>query len=387
MIGVGALKISPKAKKYLGEVIRSNRISYGPFSEQFEKEFAQAHHSRFSVFVNSGTSALQISLQALKEKYDWSDGDEVLVPAVTFVATANVCLHNRLKPVFVDVHPQTYNLDPNQIERHITKRTRAIMPVHLTGLPCDMTEICQIAANHKLRIVEDSAECMFGEHNGRRVGSFGDFGCFSTYAAHFLVTGVGGLITTDDPDLAVRARSLANHGRDSIYISIDDGKDHNGRVNREVIEKRFSFTSAGHSFRCTELEAALGLAELEGIDKNIAARKRNAERLTAGLADLSYFIQLPVTKGHMWMMYPILARSGKRDLINHLEANGIETRELLPLINQPVYRKMFGNLDKEYPNAARINEKGLYFGCHQFMTNKEIDFIIKTIHEFYGGKH
>ena len=387
MIGVGALKISPKAKKYLGQVVRSNRISYGPFSQSFESEFAKAHHSRFAIFMNSGTSALHVALQALKEKYDWSDGDEVLVPAVTFVATANVCLHNRLVPKFVDVNPQSYNIDVNQIERHITKRTRAIMPVHVAGLACDMTEICQIAAAHKLRILEDACEAAFTEHNGRRVGSFGDAGCYSTYICHHITTGVGGLAVTDDPDLAVRIRSLANHGRDAIYIKPEDGRDHKGRSSREVIEKRFSFTSIGHSFRCTEFEAALGLAQLEDVEKNIKARQENAKRLTEGLESLSYFLQLPILSGSTSMFYPILARSGKVDLVNHLEANGIETRDLLPIVSQPCYRKMFKNLEAEYPNAARIAHRGFYIGSHPLMTKKDTDKIVRTIKNFYAGAH
>ena len=387
MIGVGALKISPKAKKYLGEVIRSNRISYGPFSQQFEKEFAKQHHSRFAVMVNSGTSALQIALQALKERGDWSDGDEVLVPATTFVASVNVILHNRLTPVLVDVNPQSYCIDAGQIERHITKRTRAIMPVHIAGLAADMTEIGQIAAARKLRIIEDACEAAFTEHNGRRVGSFGDVGAFSTYVAHHIVTGVGGLATTDDPDLAVRIRSLANHGRDSIYFKTEDGRDHTGRASREVIEKRFRFTSIGHSFRATEFEAALGLAQLEEAEKNIKTRQENAKRLTAGLESLSYFLQLPTGKGHTFMFFPILARTGKIDLVNHLEANGIETRDLLPIVTQPCYRKMFKNLEADYPNAARIAAKGFYVGAHPLMGKEETDKIVRVIRHFYSGAH
>jgi dTDP-4-amino-4,6-dideoxygalactose transaminase len=137
-ISVGGLKIGPRERRYLAEVIRSSRLSYGPFSERFERGFARAHDCRFAFFCNSGTSALHIAFAALKEEYGFQDGDEVLVPAVTFVATANIVLHNRMTPVFVDVDPKTYNIDARLIEAKITPRTRAIIPVHLMGLPADM---------------------------------------------------------------------------------------------------------------------------------------------------------------------------------------------------------------------------------------------------------
>src|SRR5262249_5744359 len=155
------------------------------------------------LMCNSGTSALQIALAALKEVYGWQDGDEVLVPALTFVATPNVVFYNNLKPVFVDVDPQYFTIEPSKIEAKITPRTRAVMPVHIGGLPCDMDPILELACRHDLRIVEDSAEAMFSCYRGRPVGSFGDVGCFSTYVAHMLVTGVGGVCTTNDPGLIV----------------------------------------------------------------------------------------------------------------------------------------------------------------------------------------
>jgi dTDP-4-amino-4,6-dideoxygalactose transaminase len=161
-------------------------------SDRFEREIAGLHSRRFGLVTNSGTSALQIALTALKERYGWQDGDEVLVPALTFVATSNVVLYNGLKPVFVDVEPDRFCIEPGEIERHITPRTRAIMPVHIAGLPCEMDPVLEIAARRGLRMVEDSAESMFVKYRGRPVGSMSDIGCFSTYVAHIITTGVGG---------------------------------------------------------------------------------------------------------------------------------------------------------------------------------------------------
>ncbi|MBI5200142.1 MAG: DegT/DnrJ/EryC1/StrS family aminotransferase [Elusimicrobia bacterium] len=385
---VGDFRFSAKAKKYIAEIIKTNRVSYGPFSRRFEQAFAKAHDSRFAMFCNSGTSALHVALAALKERHGWADGDEVLVPAVTFVATSNIVFHNKMQPVFVDVDPLTYNIDPAKIEAKITSKTRAIIPVHLLGLPCDMDPILAIAKKHGLKIVEDSCETVFAKYKGKTVGSFGDFGCFSTYIAHYIVTGVGGFATTSDPELAVICRSLFNHGRDSIYIQIDDDKNATGAKLHEIAAKRFSFVSMGHSFRCTEFEAAIGLAQLEEKDAIIKARKGNAARLTKGLADLSDVLQpptVPSDREHMFMMYPIVLRDRpKVELVNFLEDRGIETRDLMPLINQPIYRKLFGNLDAKYPVAAWINKGAFYIGCHQYYTPQDLQYVVDTIHEFFG---
>lgn len=387
-IGVGGYEMGPREKRYLAQVIASNRISYGPFSQRFEAAFAKAHDCRYAMFCNSGTSALHIALAALKEEHGWSDGDEVLVPAVTFVATSNIVFHNHMRPVFVDVDPKTYNLDPKLIEAKITARTRAIIPVHLMGLAADMGPICELAKRHNLKVIEDSCETAFGSYQGKKVGSLGDIGCFSTYVAHYIVTGVGGFATTNDPKLAVRLRSLMNHGRDSIYYQIDDDKGLKGERLHEVVAKRFSFVSMGHSFRCTEFEAAIGLAQIEEKDKIIRARQKNAARLSKGLKDLEDRLQLPTTppgQDHMFMIYPLVVKSeDKTGLVHFLEDGGIETRDLLPLINQPIYKKIFGDLEPEYPVAARLNRSGFYIGCHQYLSDKDIDRVVERVHAYFA---
>ncbi len=330
-------------------------------------------------------------MQALKETHGWKDGDEVLVPSVTFVATANVVLHNNLQPVFVDVDPRTYNIDPGLIPSKVTPYTRAILPVHLTGLPADMPAIAAVAARHNLRIVEDSCETTFATCHGKKVGAWGDVGCFSTYMAHYVVTGVGGLATTSDPELAVALRSLMNHGRDSIYLSIDDDNGKTGAELKEIIARRFQFTSVGHSFRCTEMEAALGLAQLERKDEIVARRKAVAARYTAGLADLQDYLQLPYAPPgceHVYMIYPLVTRPGvsKVDLVNYLEGRGIETRDLLPLLGQPVYRKLWGDVLPRYSAAATLDRCGFYIGCHQAISDAAADHVVEAVHDFFKGK-
>ena len=390
-IGIGSCLISPLAKRLVMEVLDSNRVSAGPMMDRFERSIARLHGRRFGLMCNSGTSALHIALAAIKEREGWQDGDEVLVPALTFVATSNVILFNNLTPVFVDVEPDYYCIDPREVERRLTPRTRAVMPVHVGGLPCDMDPIVEIAKRSGLSIVEDSAEAMFVRYRGRPVGSFSTIGCFSTYVAHVVSTGVGGLCVTDDPEYFVMLRSLMNHGRDSIYTRIDDDRGLEGERLFEVASRRFSFARLGHSFRATEMEAALGLAQLEEREANHARRLEIVARLNAGLSSLEQFLQLPAVRPeceHARMFYPLVIRDPavSRDrLVQHLEDRAIETRPLLPLINQPIYRHMFGNLDQRYAVAARLNRDAFYIGCHPEMGDDDVDYVIDVFHRFFQG--
>jgi len=389
-IGVGGFRISQRAKNLVMQVLDSNRITSGPMMKRFEEEIAAIHGCKFGLMCNSGTGALQIALAALKEVHGWQDGDEVLVPALTFVATSNVVIYNNLKPVFVDVDPRYYTIDPSKIEEKITPRTRAIMPVHIAGQPCDMEPILDIARQYNLRMVEDSAETMFVGDKGRPVGSFGDIGCFSTYTAHMITTGVGGLCTTNDPELIVILKSLMNHGRDSIYITIDDDKGLKGSELFQIADRRFSFVRLGQSFRVTEMEAALGIAQLEEREESSARRRHNVARLNQGLMNLEEHLQLPKPRpgsDHSYMFYPITILNPKvrRDeLIRYLEDHSIETRYLLPLINQPIYRKIFGNIDEYYPVAARLNKTAFYIGCHPDLTDENIDYVTDCFQQFFA---
>jgi dTDP-4-amino-4,6-dideoxygalactose transaminase len=386
-IGVGDLRLSAYEKQLVNEVLDSNQLTYGPYTKRFEAEFAAVHDCQFALFLNSGTSALQVALQVLKDRHGWSDGDEVIVPAVTFVATSNIVLHNNMKPVFVDVEPATYNIDAGKIEEKITNRTRAIIPVHLLGLPATMGPIRELAKIYKLAVIEDSAETMFARYKGKSVGSLGDIGCFSTYVAHFLVTGVGGLATTNDPELAIDMRSVMNHGRDSIYIGSKDDHGVDDETFHEIIERRFRFVNVGHSYRCTEMEAAIGIGQLSRKDEIVARRREIAERLTRELAAFQDLVQLPSCppdRTHSYMLYGMVTRRDfKRKLVHYLEELNIETRDLLPLINQPIYRRLYGNLEEHYPVAKWINNNGFYIGCHPYMSDAEVDFIVEAMRSFF----
>ncbi len=386
-IGVGGLRLSEYEKKLVSEVLESNQLTYGPMSKRFEREFAKSHDCKFALYLNSGTSALHIALAALKDKHGWSDGDEVIVPAVTFVATSNIVIHNNMKPVFVDVEPDTYNIDPSKIEEKITSKTRAIIPVHLLGLPASMEPIMELAKTYRLPVVEDSCETMFAKYKGNSVGSIGDASCFSTYVAHFLVTGVGGLAVTNNAELAADMRSLMNHGRDGIYIGCGDDLGLEGEQLEKIVARRFSFIHIGHSFRCTEMEAAIGVGQLARAAEIVRRRQEIADIFTRELSRYGDYIQLPSCppdRTHSYMLYGIVVRGeSKKRLVNYLEKMNIETRDMLPLINQPIYKRLYGNLEEHYPVAKWINNSGFYIGCHSYMSDEEINFILDAFHNYF----
>lgn len=360
-------KVSRYQKKLVKQVLNSGRLTYGNKTRELERRFADIHGANHALFTSSGTSALKIALHALKDKYSWQDGDEVLIPAVTFVATMNVVIMNNLVPVLVDVDKSTVNMDPTLIEKAITKRTRAIIPVHLLGQPADMDAIMKIAKKHKLRVVEDSCETMFV--NKIR----GDVACFSTYLAHLLVTGIGGFITMNDLKLATTMRSMMFHGRDESYLNIDDKP--------LDISKRFYFPRFGYSDRMTEMEAALGLGDLQNWEAMIKHRQDNAMYLMDAFRQNRFPVTIPVinVQNHAFMFFPILAED--RDLLMiHLEDYGIDTRTMMPLTTQPVTKPY---LESEYPNADYINEHGLLIGCHQYLKKSDLDYIIDVMKDFY----
>lgn len=390
-ISLGYLRIGEVERRYINEVLDSNRLSAGRFTHAFEREFARHHNCKHAIFCSSGTAALHIGLAALKEHYRWADGDEVIVPSLTWISTSNIVFYNGMQPVFADVDPTYYNLDPNWIERVVSPRTRAIIPVHLFGLPCDMDPILEKAAKHNLKVMEDSAETMFACYKGRSVGSFGEIGCFSTYMAHILVTGVGGFVVTNSDELAMTVRSLMAHGRDSIYLTIDDDDDLAGKAQlRDVMERRFSFDRLGYNFRLTEMEAALGLAQLQAKGEIIRRRKDNAAYLTEKLSPFSEYLQLatvPPHSDHVFMMYPIVIKEQleREDFLFYLEERGIETRYMLPLLNQKIYRKIFGDLEDQYPVARHINRNGFYIGCHQGLTKEDLDYVVEQFADYIRG--
>lgn len=390
-IGVGFASVTDIEKKYVMDALDNERLSQGKYVSQFEREFAQAHGQKYGVMCNSGTSALHLALETLKEVDGWDENTEVLVPAITFIATSNSVLHAGLKVIFVDVESDTYNMDPNDIEKHITSNTKCIIPVHTFGMPCNMNAIMKIAKKYKLRVIEDCAEAHFAKVDGKPVGGFGDITCFSTYVAHTITTGVGGVVCTSDHQFMEILRSLVAHGRACTCerCLASDGKTVCPKRMQTELDRRFCFERIGYSYRVGEIEGALGLAQLERKDEIMGKRHENADYLIKGLEKYEDRIQLPrhpENVEHTYMMFPIVIKKGTgiklKEMVMHLEKCNIETRPMLPLLNQPIYLKIFGNLELEYPNAAYINHNGFYIGCHHGLQIRELDYIIESISKF-----
>lgn len=379
-VKLGDLQFTDKFREYLDIILTTKRVSYGPISSQLEEEVAKLHGAKYGVLSNSGTSSLQVALHALKIQNNWPDGSEVLVPATTFPATINVILQNNLKPVFVDVHPRYYdmNLNFSNGHRYLTTKTVAIMPVNLFGQSCDLNTIFTIADTEDLKVIIDSCEAIGIGHDNRSLMTYADIICFSFYNAHVVQGGVGGASITSNQELATLMRSLVNHGRRPTYISIDDEVVH--------LTDRFTFDHVGYSYRITEFESALALANLQDINTNIARRREIAMLYNIELDDIG-FLQLPTTRlssEHCWMMYPLVITDPKVDklhLCKYLEENGIETRDMLPLINQPVALNHYG-LRERYPVSEDLIKNGFYISSSNHLMDDDIRYVTKVLWDY-----
>ncbi len=386
IVNVGVYETDKKARQLIDRALTTGRISYGPLCKELERSISDIHGTRHGILSASGTDSLRAALHAMKIAHEWEDGDEIITSATTFVATVNIILQVGLTPVLVDVIGDHWTMNPYEIEGKITSKTRAIIPVNLLGQAAELAHIVDIAQNNDLKVVEDSCESMFVLHHGTPVGSWGDIGCFSFYMAHLITAGVGGMAITDNDEYADIMRSLLNHGRDTVYISMDDDEDLTGKELEAVVERRFRFVTPGYSSRMTELQAALAIAQLDNWPTMIRERNKVAGMLTARLRKHSQ-LRLPYVgdnNSHSWMMYGIVLEEGSKwPLVTHLEENGIETRELLPLLDQPVYRGLFDK--REFPVSAYLLESGFYIGCHQGMSKSDVEYIGEVVDYFYGG--
>jgi perosamine synthetase len=395
-VPVGTFKATPLMKSRVLKVLESGIISYGPNSKQFEQRFAELHGNKYGILSNSGTSSLHVALQAMKEEYGWKDGDEVIVPVTTFVATANIVKHCRMTPVFGDADASTYNLIPD--DTLITDKTRAIIPAHLFGQTAHMQTFKIMADVHNLKTIEDACETMFVDymytHSGSKpVGSLGDIACFSMYVAHILVSGVGGISITNDPALAARMRSLVNHGLMIEHLNPDENF-----APRPAVGRRFQFSSIGHSYRITEMEAALALVQLADYERMLAIRRRNAMHLTSRLTMINIYYDTPFTlpyflentNTHAWMMYPIIMRrdgeeyTDKEPVMKWLNDHGIETRDMPTLLGHPCYADEINPDD--FPVSKLIWKSGFYIGCHQGLEPEDIDYVIQVLEEYLNDK-
>ena len=359
--------IGEEEKRAVLAVLESGQLAQGPTVRRFEEAFARFVGAReapgrapvWAVAVSSGTAALVVALQA----HGIGPSDEVITTPFTFAATANAVLLAGARPVFVDVREEDFNIDPGLIEARITPRTRALLAVHLFGHPADMAAIGDIAARHGLAVIEDAAQAVGATFEGRPVGSFGS-GCFSFYATKNITTGEGGMITTDDPALADRARLLRDHGQRRRYVS----------------------ESLGQNLRLTEMAAALGLAQLEKLPAFNEARRANAAYLSERLRGVITPVERPGCR-HVYHQYTVRVAGGHRDaLAAALRQRGIETGVYypVPVHRQPLYRHLGYN--ERLPVAERLSEEVLSLPVHPGLSRADLDLIVAAVAEALGAK-
>ncbi len=353
MIPIASPDLSGKESLYVNECLESTWISsVGHFITDFEVAFAKVAGSRHVVATNNGTTALHLALVAI----GIGPGDEVIVPTLTYIASANAVVYCGATPVFADVEPDTLNLDPADIEHRITDRTKAIIPVHLYGHPADMTAIMAIAERHGLTVVEDAAEAHGAQVDGRPVGSLAHVGVFSFFGNKIVTTGEGGAVTTDDDELNARLRLLRGQGMDST--------------------KRYWFLEIGYNYRMTNVAAAIGVAQLERIEQMLGRRREIAARYTELLAPVGG-ITLPVERAdarRVAWLYTVMidgfSTEQRNELIDLLKADGIETRPVFyplhlmpPYITEPI---------ASFPVAERLGAEGISLPTHTLLTDDDV---------------
>lgn len=344
----------------------------GPEIKEFESRLAEFVGVKYALAVNSGTSALHTALAAL----GIGKGDEVIVPAFTFISTANSVLMVGAKPVFAEIEEETYGLNPEDVEKKITTRTKAIMPVHFGGLSCHIKELKQIADRHNLLLIEDAAESLGAMVGGQKVGSFGNAAILSLCAPKVITTGEGGVVFTDSRDVYERSRLIYNHGRaeTSDYFSSTE---------------RMEYIMLGYNYRMSTMTAALGITQLDKIDKVVGMRRGNSAYLTEKLSDISE-ISTPVEPAdyfHLYQMYTIRLKgddSRREELRKFLNQNGIGAKVYFDPVHLSLfYRNEFGYKVGDLPKTEHISQTVLTLPMYPTLNKEEMDYMADKIKEFF----
>ena len=329
------------------EVLESGMLAQGDVVKEFEDKFAAYMGVDYAIATNSGTAALHTALAAIGIK----NGDEVITTSFSFFSTASCVLMQNAKPVFVDIEPRTYNINQSEIEDKISERTKAIIPVHLYGQPCKMKEIMDIADEHNLTVIEDAAQAHGAEYDGKKVGSIGNMGVFSFYATKNIITGEGGMITTDDEKIAERARIIRNHGQREGYI-------------HECL---------GYNYRMTNIAAAIGLAQLKKLDKLNERRISNARYYNERLNTDKPYVA-PKVK-HVFHQYTVRVKERDR-FLEHLEKNGVGYGIYypVPLPIQPLF-----NSGVVFREAEVASKEVVSIPVHPFLSREEVKRVVEVV--------
>jgi CDP-6-deoxy-D-xylo-4-hexulose-3-dehydrase len=380
-------------------------LTVGPRTESFERELAHLLGLRHALVVNSGSSANLVALTTLRSRRlerPLEPGDEVITPAAAFPTTVAPIIQNSLIPVFVDCQLGTYNLDPEQLEPALSERTRAIVLAHTLGNPADMEQVMAFAHAHDLYVVEDACDALGSTYDGQSVGTFGDLATLSFYPAHHITTGEGGAVVTNDPRLARIAQSVRDWGRD---CRCDHNSPSEGACGRrfewqipgldEPYDHRYLYVEIGYNLKMTDVQAAIGLAQLEKLPGFIAARKRNFARLYEGLRPYEETLILPLWSTRAdpsWFAFPITVRAGapfsRHDLTAFLEEHNVETRLLFAgnVMRQPGYRGAPHRTVGDLPNSDQVLRSTFFIGVYPGLDDVRIYYMLNTFADFFARR-
>lgn len=372
----GAPFIGEEEIKEVVDTIRSGWWGTGPKTEKFEKDFAKYVKAKYAVSVNSATAGLHLALKVLGV----GPGDEVITTPLTFVSTANVIVHCGAKPVFADIDRDTWNIDPQEIEKKITKKTKVILPVHLHGRPCDMDSIMKIAKKHKLYVVEDAAHAIEAKYHGKKVGSIGDITVFSFYVTKNVATAEGGMVTTNNLKWVKDLQVYRLHG-----LSRDAWKRYS--------VKHFSLYEAvlpGYKYNLTDIASSLGIHQLARVEKNLKVRQSIWKAYTdAFKSEKALTLPAPIEKGtrHAMHLYAILLdlkrlKVTRNEFVDRLIKKNIGSGvHFAPVHLQPFYRRTFGYKKGDYPNAEFVGERILSLPLGANLTKRDVADVIAAVRE------
>jgi len=354
------------------EVIRKGMYwAIGPDIERFEKIVSEYVGTKYAMAFNSGTSALHATLLAC----EIGTGDEIIVPSFTFIATANSALFVGAKPVFADVEEKTYGLDPKDVEKRISKKTKVLMPIHYGGVPCQIGKLKELAEDRKLLLIEDAAESIGASVDGKKVGSFGGASMLSFCGNKVITTGEGGMLLTDSRDIYEKLKLIRSHGRletENYFISA----------------KVMDYVALGFNWRMSTMTAALGITQMRKLDKVVELRRKNSAYLTRKLSEIDGIVPPTEPKGYycIYQMYTIRVKGEKKKrdaLQKHLTDKGIGTK----LFFEPVhlthfYREKFKYKGGELPTTEKLSEQVLTLPMYPSLTQEEMDYMSNSIKEF-----
>jgi len=358
--------------------LKSGWLSTGPKTHRFEEDFKKYVGAQFALAVNSCTAALHLACLVVGV----GKGDEVLLPAMTFAATANVVVHCGGKPVFVDCKKDTWNIDPQDLKKKITKKTKAIMVVHIAGRPCEMDEIMALAKKHNLKVIEDCAHAVETEYKGKKVGTIGDIGCYSFYPTKNVVTIEGGMLTTNNEEYAKRARMLSLHGMN---------KDAWKRYGSEGY-KHYEFVEAGFKYNMTDVQASVGIHQLARVDKNWQRRKAIFDRYQKELAGLPLVLPAPVQKGdrHAYHLSQVIIDGGKTKITRDQFLEEMTKRKIgcgvqfYALHLQPYFRKQFKYKEGDLPVSEWIGANEASIPLSAKLTDEDVTDVIAAIKDVFA---